>query len=129
MEIFSDTHNPIEFDRFKADRAQQSAQAMKEIGSSDNTNNVPKREKLAEVARGFESMFINLLMSQMRKTIPKSELIDGGQAQEIFEKMFDDEISKIIAQRGDLGIANALMKQFEHHYGMEDKLVHDGREA
>jgi len=82
---------------------------------NDISQNASEKEKLKNAAQGFESIFVNLLLSQMRKTIDKSELIDGGNAQEIFEQMFDEEISKEIAKRGDLGIADSLFKEFQRY--------------
>ncbi|GEM_PF-1020448 len=83
-----------------------------DIGIPEKTS---EREKLKDAAKGFESVFVNILLSQMRKTVDKSELIDGGNAQEIFEQMFDEEISKEIAKRGDLGIADSLFKEFQRY--------------
>ncbi|MCD6460880.1 rod-binding protein [bacterium] len=80
-------------------------------------DNGARHQKLKKAAEGFEAMFINLLLSQMRKTIPKSDLIDGGNAQEIFESMFYDEIAKRVSQRGELGIADKLMAEYEKHIG------------
>ncbi len=80
-----------------------------------------KKQKLQHVAHEFESMFVNLLFKQMRKTIPDSKLIDGGNAEDIFEEMMDSEISKKIAQRGGLGIADALMEQFDRY--LDDRTV------
>ncbi|MCP5462130.1 MAG: rod-binding protein [bacterium] len=74
---------------------------------------ISKKKKLMEAAEGFESMFVNMLLKQMRQTIPDSELIDGGYAGKIFEEMFDEEISKKIASRGGLGISHAIYKKFE----------------
>jgi len=87
-----------------------------DLGKSvKNTGSDGKKQKLQHVAHEFESMFVNLLFKQMRKTIPNSELIDGGNAEDIFEEMLDSEISKKIAQRGGLGIADALMEQFDRY--------------
>ncbi len=93
-----------------------------DLGKSvKNADSSRKKQKLQHVAHEFESMFVNLLFKQMRKTIPNSELIDGGNAEDIFEEMLDSEISKKIAQRGGLGIADALMEQFDRY--IDDRTV------
>lgn len=96
-------------------RAIDLSKSVKNAGSNE------KQQKLQHVAHEFESMFVNLLFKQMRKTIPNSKLIDGGSAEDIFEEMLDSEISKKIAQRGGLGIADALMEQFNRY--IDDRTV------
>ena len=101
-------------DMFEQQKINGMGGKLNDLGKVINSND-PRQEKLKKAAEGFESMFINLMLSQMRKTIPKSDLIDGGNAQEIFETMFYDEIAKRVSQRGELGIADKLMKEYEKY--------------
>ena len=68
-------------------------------------------QRLEEACKEFESLFINLVMKQMRKTVTKSGLIDGGMGEEIFTGMMDEEIAKQIASRQGLGLRGALIEQ------------------
>lgn len=115
MDYFPEIQNTLGSDTVKMQKIERDLDDAR-AASSKFGDEPDKEKKLKEIARGFESMFVKLLMAQMRQTIPESELIDGGNAQEIFEEMFDDEIGKRISQRGDLGIANALMREFEKQY-------------
>jgi len=111
MEYFP--NSPVN-DMFEQQKIQSLGGNINNIGKVAPEND-SRQAKLKKAADGFESMFINLMLSQMRKTIPKSELIDGGNAQDIFETMFYDEIAKRVAQRGELGIADKLMQEYEKY--------------
>ena len=73
-----------------------------------------KEEKeLLHAAEEFESFFIYMLLKEMRKTVPKTGLIHGGRAEEIWQDMLDEEIGKQIAHTPGmgLGIAEMLYRQ------------------
>lgn len=101
----------MSYDNHAANKMSQDVQDIQRLARSGKT----ERQKMQDAADNFESMFVNLLMQQMRKTIPKSELIDGGQAQEIFEDMFYQEISKRVSKSSSLGLSELLMKEFQRH--------------
>ena len=72
----------------------------------------PLEEKQLEKACSeFESLFMNLVMKQMRKTVVKSGLIDGGMGEEFFTGMLDEEISRQASLRQGLGLKGALIEQ------------------
>jgi flagellar protein FlgJ len=68
-------------------------------------------EQLKSACQDFESIFINQMMQQMRRTIPKQGLFDGGNAEEIYTSMMDSEMSKSISQQKGLGLADVLFRQ------------------
>ncbi len=68
-------------------------------------------QKLQEACAEFESLFINLVMKQMRKTVAKSGLIDGGKGEQVFTEMMDEQISKQVALRQGIGLKDALIEQ------------------
>ena len=53
-----------------------------------------EKKRLREVSEDFEALMINQMLKEMRKTVQKSELINGGMAEQIFEDMLYDEYSK-----------------------------------
>ncbi|MBU4001028.1 MAG: rod-binding protein [Proteobacteria bacterium] len=65
-------------------------------------------EKLKKVCQAFESLFVAQVMKEMRATVPKNELFDGGQAEEIYTSMLDEKLSEEIATNGSLGLAKKL---------------------
>ncbi len=50
-------------------------------------------------------------MKEMRATVPKSGLIGGGKAEEMYTSMLDLQMSKKIASEREIGISSALLEQ------------------
>ncbi len=78
-------------------------------------------EKLRKACKDFESLFVQQLLKSMRKTIFKSDLLSGGPGGEIFESLFDQELSKNLAYREGFGLWKLLYHQ------MNQKLKGDDR--
>ncbi len=76
-----------------------------------------KRNKdLEKVAHSFESIFVQMMTSAMRKTVKKSELFSGGRGEEIFTGLLDRAIAEESTQRGGgLGIAEMIIRQYSGH--------------
>jgi flagellar protein FlgJ len=68
-------------------------------------------EQILEVARSFESLFINEIMKNMRKTLPQDGLLNSGFANNVFNSMLDQEYSQIASRSGQFGLANAIARQ------------------
>ena len=81
--------------------------------SLPRTDNITDLDRLKDVCRDFESIFIKQLLDGMKKTINKSGLISGGYAEELYEDMLYEEYSKELATVGSLGLADILYKQME----------------
>lgn len=68
-------------------------------------------EKLMDVCRDFESVFLNIVLKEMRKTIPESDLVEKSYAREMFESMQDEELAKEMSKGRGVGLAQELYKQ------------------
>ena len=70
------------------------------------------KSEVEKVSKDFESLFVNLVLKSMRKTVSKSELIDNSHAQEIYEGMLDEQYSKMmVANKGSFGLAKQIEEQ------------------
>ncbi len=69
---------------------------------------IDRGSKLYEQCREFESIFVNMMLKEMRGTVEKSGLIDGGQAEEIFSDMLYDEYAKDMAKTAGFGLADSV---------------------
>lgn len=70
--------------------------------------------KLMKSCRQLESVFFNMMLKEMRKTIPQSGLLeDSAHEQEIFTEMLDSNIAEKMADtdKTDNGVANLLYRQ------------------
>src|SRR5690554_452795 len=76
-----------------------------QISSLENMNNKEKElnrpdmtdyqnEKLKLLAEEFTSILLKQMFKSMRNTVFRSELLEGGFAEEVFTDMMDEEISK-----------------------------------
>jgi flagellar protein FlgJ len=67
-------------------------------------------EELMSVAKDFESILINKMLESMRKTVPKSGLLDSFST-EMYESMLDQEIAKKMAKGKGIGLAKMVHQQ------------------
>lgn len=67
-------------------------------------------KKLRAACRDMEAVFLNMLLSRMRATVPKGSLTDSHQ-QEIVQSMLDTELTQNMARAGGTGLADMLYRQ------------------
>ena len=73
------------------------------------------------VADQFESIFVFQLLKQARQS-KLAEGIFSSEAQDTFNNLLDMEYSEILSKKNNLGIAEALIKQFQSNiYQKKDK--------
>ena len=70
-------------------------------------------EALKKACRDFESIFTYQLLKSMRSTIDKCDLFHGGQGEEIYESLLDQELSKNIAGGGSNSLSELLYRQLK----------------
>jgi len=69
--------------------------------------------RLKSVCNDMEALFINHMLSEMRKTVTKSGMIDGGRAEEVYTSLMDAELAKDLARRGALGLSKMVNDQLD----------------
>ena len=76
-------------------------------------NKIPDgNSDLRDVAEQFEAIFINQILKQARETKLADDLL-GSSATSTYEQLLDTETSKNIASHVNIGIADALVRQFK----------------
>ena len=96
----------------EGERAAQSLRAAT-TGKTDD-------QKLRDVAAEFEGVFLSMMLSQMRKSVQKSGLFDGGQGEQVFQGLLDQEYTKRAAQRGEgLGIGRMMYEALKRPSTMD----------
>ncbi|AOT70057.1 rod-binding protein [Geosporobacter ferrireducens] len=68
-------------------------------------------KKLMDACRQFESVFVNMLLKNMRNAIPEGGFIERSYPREIFEGMFDEKIADEIAKGQGIGLAKQMYGQ------------------
>ena len=64
-----------------------------------------------EVAQDFEAMFVTEMMKPMFAEIKPDKFFGGGKGEEIFSGMMLQEYGKMMAQTGQLGIADSVKQE------------------
>jgi Rod binding domain-containing protein len=73
---------------------------------------IDKKSDLYGQCREFESIFVKMMLKEMRASVDKTEgVINGGWAEDIFTDMLDDEYSKSMASTANFGLADQLYRQ------------------
>lgn len=84
-------------------------QEVSSVGNKElSANNL---EKLENAASQFESLFMDLMLQSMRKTVQKSGFMDGGHAEELYRSLLDSEYAKIMAQTNMTGLSQKIVEQ------------------
>lgn len=79
-------------------------------GRSLNTKNVKDKNlaQIEEAAKEFEAVFMSEMLKPMFEGIKTDSRFGGGKGEEIFRGFMIDEYGKIMAERGDIGIGEAV---------------------
>lgn len=91
---------------------QQSTQTENKI--KNHQADVP--EGLMDACREFEAYFLNTMLKQMRATVPDGGLTEKSMARDIFESMYDEQLSIEMAKGQGIGLAKDLYRQLARPY-------------
>ena len=96
------------------------------IGAQHNVNEITlgqnvkikssnkKLKELEKIANQFEAIFVNQILKQARQG-KIAEGILNSNAEETFNSLIDQEYSKVLSNKSNFGIAEALVDQFKFH--------------
>lgn len=71
-----------------------------------------KEQALQEACEDFAAVFWEQVLKAMRRTVPKTGLLDGGTGEEVFQGLLDGEYARQMA-RGEGSLAQVLFRQLE----------------
>jgi Rod binding domain-containing protein len=88
------------------------------------TDEAATRQALRDAATEFEGVFMNQLVSAMRKTVGESELLPKGQGEKMFEGMLDEEWARNLSGRhGPSGLSEMIYRQLSRQMGLEEEVA------
>ncbi len=96
-----------------------SLQAPGSITSLLGNKNASATE-LKEAAEGFEAVLLEKLLQEMRKTIPKSGLLDSPISDQMND-MFWSFLAKDLAEKGGIGLSGEVYRQMQNEMNSQAK--------
>lgn len=89
-----------------------STQPLIGLKKTTATTDTEKERGLRKACHDFEAIILKQMLDAMRKSIPKSGLLDGdGYADKMYQSMRDDEMAKEMARGKGMGLGEVLYKQ------------------
>ena len=71
-----------------------------------------KSGKLQDALRDFEALFVNQLLTAMRRSVPEGGGVPKSAGSKLYQQMLDEQMSLAIARSGKgLGLAEMLQRQ------------------
>ncbi len=73
-------------------------------------------KKLKQACKDFEAYFLNIIFSEMRKSLPGNALFPDSNAKKIYDYMYFDALTRESVKEKSLGLGDMLynyLKQFE----------------
>lgn len=99
----------------EADKAKSFADEL-QVAQKNTLDDPAYQKKLKDACKGFESMFIQMMWKEMRKTVPENSLFGESDGEKIFRDMLDTEMSDRMSEAGGLGLADVMYKQLTAQY-------------
>ncbi len=98
------------------DVRRQDLQGELEAAASGKTQ-VDREAKLQKACQGFEAIFINTILQEMRKSIPDDGLLPTSNATRTWQQLFDNQLAETLASRQEMGVAKMLYQQLQEMEG------------
>jgi Rod binding domain-containing protein len=76
---------------------------------------IDRSSDLYEQCAQFESIFVKMMLKEMKKTVGEGGLIDGGYAEDIFEDMLYDEYATSMTKTARFGLADQVYLQLSNN--------------
>ena len=92
---------------------QMSEKNLARLRNPSSFGNIDSEKKIEKVSRDFESIFLHKLLSSMRKTVPKSGLLDSF-ATDMFKSMMDEEISREMSKNKGMGMGEMIYNELSN---------------
>lgn len=75
------------------------------------------KDNLQKACRDFESVMIEQMITIMRRSAPKEGIFGKSYAEDMLQSMQDEQLAKSLADKGGMGLGDALYNQLSGRYG------------
>ncbi len=70
-------------------------------------------DEIRQVSKNFESIFLQMVFKEMRKSVQKSNLLGNSQGMEIFESMYDEDLTQQLASSRGVGLGQMIYQRLK----------------
>jgi peptidoglycan hydrolase FlgJ len=77
------------------------------------------RNGLKQLCQDFESIFLNSVFHEMRKSIPDEGYLEHDIGMNIFQEMMDMEIASEMSRKGGIGLGRLLYEQLQNNFDLD----------
>ncbi|MEA4845822.1 MAG: rod-binding protein [Clostridiaceae bacterium] len=109
IDSIGNVNNIIDYNSIKG-KSQQAAQGDFEK-ALEKAMEEKDEKKLKEACSDLEAIFVSMMFKQMRNTVQKSGLFDGGMAEEVYEDMLYDKYAEEVSKGSGTGLGDLLYRQ------------------
>ncbi|HPT84184.1 MAG TPA: rod-binding protein [Limnochordia bacterium] len=88
------------------------ASKAEELGRRQET---ASQKALREAAEQFEALFVQMLLTEMRRTVPDTDLLGDRRAEKLFQSLLDQELAQNSSQAQSIGLAKLIYEQMSRY--------------
>ena len=70
-----------------------------------------RNQEIKDASVQLEAIMLKMMFTEMWKTVPKDELFKDDNAMEIYRDMYNEELTRVAAEGGGIGLADFIYKQ------------------
>ena len=86
---------------------------LERLRNASSFGKLGSEKGIEKVSRDFESVFLHKLLTAMRKTVPKSGLLDSF-ASDMYQSMMDEEIAKEMSTEKGMGMGEMIYNELSN---------------
>ncbi len=79
------------------------------------------KKALMDASKQFEAFFLNMLLAEMRKTVPENDFFGDQRAEKLFQSMLDQEIADHAVKSQSLGLAKMIYDQMVRYLPKDEE--------
>jgi peptidoglycan hydrolase FlgJ len=72
-------------------------------------------ERLKKACLEFETFFVSMMLKSMRQTLPGDTFLSAAPGKDVYQSMFDEELSRTIARGGGIGLGKRMADLLLRH--------------
>jgi len=77
-------------------------------------------DQLKKACQDFESIFVDYMMKQMRKTITRDGFLSPDNAEQLYTSMLDSEVARNVSESRGIGLAAVIYQQMSGIMGNDE---------